>query len=555
MKKNIYFLTLILLFVLVLSTSCRKSNQKCTNHIYNAATCTTPSTCTKCGYTNGKPLGHDLIHHEKQDANCTSSGYKEYDTCSRCDYTTFTEISPLGHDWIYDGDYHVNICSRCHVSDGIKYKLENNYLQVDSQTYIEFDDFELSDFEFVIYDEDIISIDRFGKIKGLMAGTTDVEAYLISDPKIYISFKFEVIDKAPIVYTTYKKMSKGDITYLYFKDSQESVSNYTITFGSDKILEIASDNSVKAIGYGTETITLTSKKDSRIVTSCNITIVNGKSNLIIYGANENGSMKVNETMPLTNTLFTSNRNLTWVSTNEKVARVSEGGVITAVSEGYVSIYAYPTNDKQNIAYYYLNVSGFGEADYISRFIHIALEENGTHETGDNIQKYGEWYPNNGAPWCAMFVSWCWHQAGLTNDILCKYQGCYTGMKWCTEKGIMHYVQDYTFIETLEGGASSKQYAEDYKPVTGDIVFFLSSGMSHTGIVIYSDDQYLYTIEGNTSDQVAIKRWSLNDARITGYAHPKYPAYSKEREDFSWIKEEKSDGTYWWTNVEEKQKVD
>lgn len=155
----------------------------------------------------------------------------------------------------------------------------------------------------------------------------------------------------------------------------------------------------------------------------------------------------------------------------------------------------------------------------------------------------------------MFVSWCWYQAGLTNDILCKYQGCYTGMKWCTEKGIMHFVQDYTFAEALEGGVSSKQYAEDYKPVTGDIIFFLSSGMSHTGIAIYADDKYLYTIEGNTSDQVAIKRWSLNDARITGYAHPKYPEYSKEREDFGWIKDQKADGTYWWTEVAEKQKVD
>ena len=173
-------------------------------------------------------------------------------------------------------------------------------------------------------------------------------------------------------------------------------------------------------------------------------------------------MKARETMQLTNTLSSNNRNLTWVSTNSKVAVVSEGGVVTAVSEGYVSIYAYPNNDKQNVVHYYLNVSGIGEADYISRFIHVALEENGTHETGDNIQKYGEWYPNNGAPWCAMFVSWCWYQAGLTNDILCKYQGCYTGMKWCTEKGIMHFVQDYTFAEALEGGVSSKQYAEDYR---------------------------------------------------------------------------------------------
>lgn len=555
MKRKICFLAFVLFFCLGLSTSCKKNNQECKSHIYNAATCTTPKTCMKCGHTDGEPLGHDLIHHEKQEGNCTSSGYEAYDTCSRCDYSTFVETLPLGHNWIYDDTYHVNTCSRCHMSDGIKFTLNNDYLEIGSQTYISFKDFEISDFEFVIYDEDIISIDSFGRIKALMVGTTNIEAYLLANPEIYISFNFEVIDKAPSVYTTYEKMDKNDVSYLYFKDSNESISDYTITFDSDKILEIASDNSIKAIGYGTETITLTSKKDPRIVTSCKITIVNAKTNFLIYGANETGSMKARETMQLSNTLSSNNRNLTWVSTNSKVAVVSEGGMVTAVSEGYVSIYAYPNDDKQNVVRYYLNVSGIGEADYISRFIHVALEENGTHETGDNIQKYGEWYPNNGAPWCAMFVSWCWYQAGLTNDILCKYQGCYTGMKWCTEKGIMHFVQDYTFGETLEGGVSSTQYAEDYKPVTGDIIFFLSSGMSHTGIAIYSDDQYLYTIEGNTSDQVAIKRWSLNDARITGYAHPEYPEYSKEREDFSWIKELKADGTYWWTNVTEKQKVD
>ena len=65
---------------------------------------------------------------------------------------------------------------------------------------------------------------------------------------------------------------------------------------------------------------------------------------------------------------------------------------------------------------------------------------------------------------------------------------------------MHFVQDYTFAEALEGGVSSKQYAEDYKPVTGDIIFFLSSGMSHTGIAIYADDKYLYT----ASEQVVVR---------------------------------------------------
>ncbi|MBR3620086.1 MAG: leucine-rich repeat protein, partial [Clostridia bacterium] len=38
------------------------------------------------------PLGHDLIHHEAKDSTCKVPGCKEYDTCSRCDYTTYEEL-------------------------------------------------------------------------------------------------------------------------------------------------------------------------------------------------------------------------------------------------------------------------------------------------------------------------------------------------------------------------------------------------------------------------------------------------------------------------------
>lgn len=35
-----------------------------------------------------------------------------------------------------------------------------------------------------------------------------------------------------------------------------------------------------------------------------------------------------------------------------------------------------------------------------------------HESpaGSNLQKYGKWYGQNGVPWCAIFVSWCFDQA-------------------------------------------------------------------------------------------------------------------------------------------------
>lgn len=42
-------------------------------------------------------LGHDLIHHNGKAATCTENGYAAYDTCSRCDYTTYQVISAKGH--------------------------------------------------------------------------------------------------------------------------------------------------------------------------------------------------------------------------------------------------------------------------------------------------------------------------------------------------------------------------------------------------------------------------------------------------------------------------
>ena len=43
-------------------------------------------------------LGHDLAHHEGKEATCTEKGWKEYDTCNRCDYTSYEEIPAMGHD-------------------------------------------------------------------------------------------------------------------------------------------------------------------------------------------------------------------------------------------------------------------------------------------------------------------------------------------------------------------------------------------------------------------------------------------------------------------------
>lgn len=45
----------------------------------------------------GSPLGHDYVEHEAKPATCTEVGWAVYQTCSRCDYTTYEETPAKGH--------------------------------------------------------------------------------------------------------------------------------------------------------------------------------------------------------------------------------------------------------------------------------------------------------------------------------------------------------------------------------------------------------------------------------------------------------------------------
>ena len=80
------------------------------HHGAQAETCTEIGweeydTCSRCDYTTYEEipaLGHDLVHHDAQEPTCTEIGWEAYDTCSRCDYTTYEEIPALGHVEVID---------------------------------------------------------------------------------------------------------------------------------------------------------------------------------------------------------------------------------------------------------------------------------------------------------------------------------------------------------------------------------------------------------------------------------------------------------------------
>ena len=74
--------------------------------VTTAPTCTNKGvktfTCTRKGCADSYTeevvaLGHDIVKHEAKAPTCTEIGWDAYDTCSRCDYTTYVEKAALGH--------------------------------------------------------------------------------------------------------------------------------------------------------------------------------------------------------------------------------------------------------------------------------------------------------------------------------------------------------------------------------------------------------------------------------------------------------------------------
>lgn len=139
--------------------------------------------------------------------------------------------------------------------------------------------------------------------------------------------------------------------------------------------------------------------------------------------------------------------------------------------------------------------------------------NYTKYARDFDQKYPRWYngKKNGYAWCDMFVDWCFLTAyGYENALrlLCQPEksagaGCTYSLGYYKKKGQFH----------TSG------------PKPGDQIFFgtSQSNSTHTGIVEKVTAQKVFTIEGNTSDQVARRTYSLTNSRILGYGRPAYDA--------------------------------
>ena len=108
-------------------------------------------------------------------------------------------------------------------------------------------------------------------------------------------------------------------------------------------------------------------------------------------------------------------------------------------------------------------------------IGVAKTQLGYTEGANNATKYGTWYGLPNQPWCAMFISWCARQAGISKDIL-------------QNSAVAAPDAKYFNIPYYDGAS--------YTPQKGDL--FFTKSWSHVGLVYYVDGSYFYTIEGNSN---------------------------------------------------------
>lgn len=113
--------------------------------------------------------------------------------------------------------------------------------------------------------------------------------------------------------------------------------------------------------------------------------------------------------------------------------------------------------------------------------------------------FWSWYGfNSRVEWCACFVSWCYNQAGKSEP---RFAGCQSqGVPWFQSRG--------------QWGARGY---ENIAP--GDAIFFDWDGdgsADHVGLVIGTDGERVYTVEGNSGDACKIKSYPVNYGCIKGY---------------------------------------
>lgn len=376
-------------------------------------------------------------------------------------------------------------------------------------------------FIWVIGDAGVLSLENY-LLTALKLGVTTLTVTSKTDASLTASITVSVIPILPVLAATYNDMRVGDTGYVWISNItavDASAEDFNFTVSDPLVLNLTGDK-LTALKEGVAIITATLKTNSLVRAEYTINVTktssvkaeNGETAegpLLLFTHEEGAKIHAGELsyVYVDEAVFAGNYR--WITADGTIATVNDNGRLVAVAAGKVIITAVSKANKEIKGSITLTIYGESNVDYVSRLIAIATEELGYVEGPNDDTKYGAWYNLNYEPWCAMFVSWCCNEAGISTKIVPRYCGCIAGMAW--------FVAEGRFGER-----------EAYTPKPGDIAFYRDAGQTtgstHTGIVVAVDNNRVYTIEGNSSKMVARRSYLFTNTYIVGYGIPNYPPF-------------------------------
>ncbi len=169
--------------------------------------------------------------------------------------------------------------------------------------------------------------------------------------------------------------------------------------------------------------------------------------------------------------------------------------------------------------YWLGYYEKASANYATTRDKTSFEKN---KGSGNYTYAGHLCQCQGQPWCAMQISTALYEA-------CGGQSDATAMMWGRWP---HYncgtVADDAkaqgrFWWSWYGLKKKGKSGQAYTPRPGDIIIFTDAWNTrdHVGMVYAVDERYVYTYEGNSSNQARKRSYLLTSSYIYGYARPNY----------------------------------
>ena len=195
-------------------------------------------------------------------------------------------------------------------------------------------------------DANIATVSKDGEVTGIKPGSTTVTVTTIDGKKTakcQVAVEKRIypvesvsLDKASL------ELTEGDKATLTATILPENASNKNIswTSGDEKVATVSAAGEVTAVAPGKATITVTTE-DGNKTAKCEVT-VNKKIYHVESVSLDKASLELTEgdKATLTATVFpdnATNKNVSWTSSDEKIATVSANGEVTAIAHGKATI--------------------------------------------------------------------------------------------------------------------------------------------------------------------------------------------------------------------------